>query len=101
MLRKRWADRADLNRCSLRSRRKLLKKQGFAPKLLVTDNQRSYAAAFRSSPHRLRLRRPAGCKSSRVHHPFGATGRGCPAGYAPSRGAAACATRAELVAQSG
>jgi len=31
--------------------RKLLKKQGFAPKLLVTDKLRSYAAAFR----RLRL----------------------------------------------
>ena len=29
--------------------RKLLKKQGFAPKLLVTDKQRSYAAAFRRS----------------------------------------------------
>jgi len=27
--------------------RKLLKKQGFAPKLLVTDKLRSYAAAFR------------------------------------------------------
>ena len=31
--------------------RKLLKRQGFAPKLLVTDKLRSYAAAFR----RLRL----------------------------------------------
>jgi transposase-like protein len=31
--------------------RKLLKKQGFAPKLLVTDKLRSYTAAFR----RLRL----------------------------------------------
>jgi hypothetical protein len=27
--------------------RRLLKKQGFAPKLLVTDKLRSYAAAFR------------------------------------------------------
>ena len=26
--------------------RKLLKKQGFAPKLLITDKLRSYAAAF-------------------------------------------------------
>jgi transposase-like protein len=34
--------------------RKLLKKQGFAPKLLVTDKLRSYAAAFR----RLRLTCP-------------------------------------------
>jgi transposase-like protein len=31
--------------------RKLLKKQGFVPKLLVTDKLRSYACAFR----RLRL----------------------------------------------
>jgi transposase-like protein len=34
--------------------RKLLKKQGFAPKLLVTDKLRSYNAAFR----RLRLTYP-------------------------------------------
>ena len=34
--------------------RKLLKKHGFAPKLLVTDKLRSYAAAFR----RLRLTCP-------------------------------------------
>ena len=34
--------------------RKLLKKQGFAPKLLITDKLRSYAAAFR----RLRLTCP-------------------------------------------
>jgi transposase-like protein len=31
----------------LRLMRKLLKKQGFAPKLLVTDKLRSYSAAFR------------------------------------------------------
>ena len=30
--------------------RKLLKKQGFAPKLLITDKLRSYAAAFRRLP---------------------------------------------------
>ena len=36
---------------ALRLMRKLLKKQGFAPKLLVTDKLRSYTAAFR----RLRL----------------------------------------------
>jgi transposase-like protein len=29
--------------------RKLLKKQGFAPKLLVTDKLRSYASAFPAS----------------------------------------------------
>src|ERR1700738_1762633 len=38
-------------RAALRLMRKLLKKQGFVPKLLVTDKLRSYAAAFR----RLRL----------------------------------------------
>ena len=39
------------SRAALRLMRKLLKRQGFAPKLLVTDKLRSYAAAFR----RLRL----------------------------------------------
>src|SRR2546429_9506868 len=34
-------------RAALRLMRKLLRKQGFAPKLLVTDKLRSYAAAFR------------------------------------------------------
>jgi hypothetical protein len=38
-------------RAALRLMRKLLKKQGFPPKLLVTDKLRSYSAAFR----RLRL----------------------------------------------
>ena len=41
-------------RAALRLMRKLLKKQGFAPKLLVTDRLRSYACAFR----RLRLTCP-------------------------------------------
>jgi putative transposase len=40
--------------------RKLLRKQGFAPKLLVTDKLRSYASAFRclrmSCPHEQGLR---------------------------------------------
>jgi putative transposase len=35
------------SRAVLRLMRKLLKKQGFAPKLLVTDKLRSYALAFR------------------------------------------------------
>jgi transposase-like protein len=39
------------NWAALRLMRKLLKKQGFVPKLLVTDKLRSYACAFR----RLRL----------------------------------------------
>jgi putative transposase len=36
------------SRAALRLMRKLLKKQGFAPKLLITDKLRSYAAAFRT-----------------------------------------------------
>jgi putative transposase len=48
-------------RAALRLLRKLLKKQGFAPKLLVTDKLRSYAAAFRclrlTCPHEQGLRR--------------------------------------------
>jgi transposase-like protein len=35
------------SRAALRLMRKLLKKQAFAPKLLVTDQLRSYASAFR------------------------------------------------------
>jgi DDE domain len=35
------------SRAALRLMRKLLKKQGFAPKLLITDKLWSYAAAFR------------------------------------------------------
>jgi putative transposase len=41
-------------RAALRLMRKLLNKQGFAPKLLITDKLRSYAAAF----GRLRLTCP-------------------------------------------
>src|ERR1700724_1572993 len=47
-------------RAALRLMRKLLKKQGFVPKLLVTDKLGSYAAAFRrlrlSCPHEQGLR---------------------------------------------
>jgi putative transposase len=46
---------------ALRLMRKLLKKQGFVPKLLVTDQLRSYAAAFRrlrlTCPHEQELRK--------------------------------------------
>jgi transposase-like protein len=42
------------SRAALRLMRKLFRKQGFAPKLLVTDKLRSYACAFR----RLRLNCP-------------------------------------------
>jgi putative transposase len=48
------------SRAALRLMRKLLKKQGFAPKLLVTDKLRSYASAFRrlglGCPHEQGLR---------------------------------------------
>jgi transposase-like protein len=48
-------------RAALRLMRKLLKKQGFAPKLLVTDKLRSYASAFRrlrlTCPHEQGLRK--------------------------------------------
>src|SRR5215467_10810648 len=48
-------------RAALRLMRKLLKKQGFAPKLLVTDKLRSYASAVRrlrlACPHEQGLRK--------------------------------------------
>ena len=47
-------------RAALRLMRKLLRKQGFPPKLLVTDKLRSYASAFRqlglSCPHEQGIR---------------------------------------------
>ena len=49
------------SRAALRLMRKLLKKQDFAPKLLVTDKLGSYASAFRrlglSCPHEQELRK--------------------------------------------
>src|SRR5437764_118955 len=49
------------SRAALRLMRKLLKKHGFPPKLLVTDKLRSYASAFRrlglSCPHEQGLRK--------------------------------------------
>jgi putative transposase len=48
-------------RAALRLMRKLLKKQGFGPKLLVTDKLRSYSSAFRrlrlTCPHEQGLRK--------------------------------------------
>jgi putative transposase len=48
-------------RAALRLMRKLLKKQGFAPKQLVTDKLRSYSSAFRhlrlTCPHQQGLRK--------------------------------------------
>ena len=49
------------SRAALRLMRKLLRKQGFVPKLLVTDKLRSYGSAFRqlqlTCPHEQGLRR--------------------------------------------
>src|SRR5437762_2978788 len=53
-------------RAALRLMRKLLKKQGFAPKLLVTDKLRSYAAAFRRL--RLNCRREQGLPNNRAEN---------------------------------
>ena len=66
------------SRAAMRPMRKLLKKQGFAPKLLVTDKLRSYASAFactskgsaRTTERKIRISRPdegsARCMDSRV-----------------------------------
>jgi transposase-like protein len=55
-------------RAALRLMRKLPKKQDFAPKLLVTDKLRSYAAAFRrlrlTCPHEQGLRKNNRAKNS-------------------------------------
>ena len=56
------------SRAAVRLMRKLLKRQGFAPKLLVTDKLGSYASAFRrlglSCPHEQELR-----KNNRAENP--------------------------------
>src|SRR5258708_35142543 len=54
-------------RAALRLMRKLLRKQGFAPKLLVTDKLRSYASAFRRL--RLSCRHEQGLRSKNSHQP--------------------------------
>ena len=64
-------------RAALRLMRKLLKKQGFPPKLLVTDKLRSYASAFRqlglSCPHEQGIRRNNRAENS--HQPVRRRGR--------------------------
>jgi hypothetical protein len=59
-------DRRRDGRAALRLMRKLLKKQGFAPKLLVTDKLRSYGSAFQrlrlTCPHEQGLRITTGPK---------------------------------------
>jgi transposase-like protein len=56
-----WFQRRPDTCAAVRPMRKLLKKQGFVPKLLVTDKLRSYASAFRqlglSCPHEQGIRR--------------------------------------------
>jgi putative transposase len=56
-----WSRVAADSRAALRLMRKLLRKQGFVPKLLVTDKRRSYGAAFRqlqlTCPHEQGLRK--------------------------------------------
>jgi putative transposase len=54
------------SRAALRLMRKLLKKQGFAPKLLVTDKLRSYACASRRL--RLTCRHEQGRKNNRAEN---------------------------------
>ena len=58
-------------RAALRLMRKLLRKQGFSPSLLVTDKLKSYGAAFRdlrlSCPHRQGLR--ANNRAENSHQP--------------------------------
>ena len=60
---------------ALRPMRKLVKKQGFAPKLLVTDKLRSYASAFRrlrlACPHEQGLRKNNRADNS--HQPVATT----------------------------
>src|SRR5205814_6892335 len=59
------------SRAALRLMRKLLRKQGFVPKLLVTDKLRSYGSAFRqlklTCPHEQALRRNTRAENS--HQP--------------------------------
>jgi putative transposase len=64
-------------RAALQLMRKLLKKQGFAPKLLVTDKQRSSSAAFQYNradnshqPVRRRERKMQRFKSARSAQRF-------------------------------
>jgi transposase-like protein len=54
--------RRDDSRAALRLARKLLKEQGFAPRLLVTDKLRSYASAFKANSFSSRTRREQMCR---------------------------------------
>jgi putative transposase len=67
------------SRAALRLMRKLLKKQGFVPKLLVTDKLRSYGSAFRqlrlTCPHEQGLRQNNRAENS--HQPVRRRGARC------------------------
>src|SRR5215472_14103199 len=78
------------SRAALRLMRKLLRKQGFVPKLLVTDKLRSYGSAFRqlqlTCPHEQRApqkqsRREfaSACTATRAQNTAIQIGRICPA----------------------
>jgi putative transposase len=69
------------SRAALRLMRKLLRKHGFVPKLLVTDKLRSYGSAFRqlqlTCPHEQGLRRNNRADNS--HQPVRRQERKCSA----------------------
>ena len=78
------------SRAALRLMRKLLKKQGFVPKLLVTDKLRSYGSAFRqlqlTCPHKQGLRKnnraensASACTATRTQDAAIQIGAICPA----------------------
>jgi len=82
------------SRAALRLMRKLLKKQGFVPKLLVTDKLRSYACAFRrlrlTCPHEQGLRQNNRAENS--HQPVRRRDAKCSGSsqLAPPSGFSAC-----------
>jgi putative transposase len=75
------------SRAALRLMRKVLKKQGFVPKLLVTDKLRSYASAFGrlrlTCQHEQALRKNNRAENS--HQPTGDASASCNASSQPDR----------------
>jgi transposase-like protein len=84
-------------KAALRLMRKLLKKQGFAPKLLITDKLGSYGSAVRqlrlTCPHDRGLRKNNRAESS--HQVCGDESAGCSDSnqLAPPSGSSACTLR--------
>src|SRR5205085_2511474 len=68
------------SRAAMRLMRKLLRKQGFVPKLLVTDKLRSYGSAFRqlqlTCPQEQGLRKNNGAENSHQGAPDASRGDG-------------------------